>query len=125
ILNIVTAPARFLDGSAEFASQDAPVKIQGQWYHPIDRQAKVGPLSGERVTKAVFYQNRDSSLIDMLQFVCAETGKPLTVRGYDYDEIEKGGLLVPTRIEVFATDTQGNLQERLVKIDCHTLGAAK
>ncbi len=125
ILNIVTAPARLLDASAEFAAQDEPVKIQGQWYQPIDRQARTGILSGESMAEAVFYQNRDSSLIDMLRFVCAETGRPLTVRGYDYDEIEKGGPLAPTRIEVFATDTQGNLQERLVKIDCHTMGPVK
>ena len=29
ILNIITAPARFLDGSVEFSKQSAPVKIQG------------------------------------------------------------------------------------------------
>ncbi|MHC4116488.1 MAG: hypothetical protein ACYSWO_03165 [Planctomycetota bacterium] len=115
ILNIVTVPARLLDASAEFAANDEPVKIQGQWYQPIDTQAKSG----------VFYQNSDSSLIDMFQFECAETGRSLTVRGYDYEKIEKGGVLAPTRIEVFATDTQGNLQERLVKIDCHTLGPAR
>lgn len=116
ILTIVTAPARLLDASAEFAANDEPVKIQGQWYHPmIDTQAKSG----------VFYQNRDSSLIDMLQFVCPDTGNSLTVRGYDYEKIEKGGLLAPTRIEIFATDAQGNPQERLVKIDCHTMGPAR
>lgn len=125
MLAIMTAPARFLDASVEFAKRDAAVKIQGQWYYPIDRQAKSGILSSEPETEAVLYQNRDNSLIDMVQFTCAETGKPLAVRGYDYDEIEKDGSLVPTRIEVFTTDGQGNLKERLVKIDCHTVGSAK
>ena len=77
------------------------------------------------MAKAVFYQNRDNSLIDLIHIACSETGKSLAIRGYDYDEIEKGGLLVPTRIEVFATDTQGGAQSRLVKIDCHSAASAK
>ncbi len=47
------------------------------------------------------------------------------VRGYDYSEIEKGGVGVPTRIEIFRTDARGDSQERLVKIECHTLKRAK
>ncbi len=125
ILNIVTAPARFLDASAEFSRENSPVKIQGQWYHPIDRQAESGLLSSGRMAKAVFYQNRDNSLVDLIHIACAETGRSLAVRGYDYDEIEKGGLLVPTRIEVFAADSQGGSKLRLVKIDCHKLGSAQ
>ncbi len=117
ILNIVTAPARFLDASGRFVKQDSAVKIQGQWYHPIEEATKSGILSGSGTAKAVFYQNRDSSLIDLLEVACADTGKSLAVRGYDYDQIEKDGLLVPTRIEVFTTDTQGGSQRRLVKID--------
>jgi len=92
ILNIVTAPARLLDVSADFVRQDSAVKIQGQWYYPITRQTKSG-------------------------VGCTETGKSLAVRGYDYDQIEKGGLLIPTRIEIFTTDRQGGSQTRLVKID--------
>ena len=42
------------------------------------------------------------------------------VHGYDYSEIEKGAVLVPTRIEIFRTDARGGSQQRLVKIDCHT-----
>ncbi len=121
----MTAPARFLDSSAEFARRDSAVKIQGQWYHPIDRQTKSGILSGERLAKTVFYQNRDNSLIDLIHCACTETGKSLAVRGYDYDEIEKGGLLVPTKIEVFTTDKQGVSQARLVKIDCHKVGPGR
>ncbi len=47
------------------------------------------------------------------------------VRGYDYSEIEKGTVRVPARIEIFRTDARGDSQERLVKIDCHTLGRTK
>jgi len=125
ILNIVTAPVRFLDSSAEFSRQDSAVKMKGQWYHPIDRQTKSGLGSGERLAKAVFYQNRDNSLIDMIQCACIETGGSLAVRAYDYDEIDKGGILVPTKIEIFTGDQQGASQARLVKIDCHKIGPAR
>ena len=125
VLTIVTAPARLLDKSAEFAGKGSPVKVQGQWHQPIERTPKSGLLTGPSLKLAVFYQNRDSSLIDMLQFSSAETGGTLTVRGYDYDRIEKGGPVVPARIEIFTTDTQSNAQDRLIKIDSHTLGPAK
>ena len=125
VLNITTAPVRFLDDSAQFAKQNAAVKIQGQWYHPIDRQPRPGVASAERLARAVFYQDRDNSLIDMLRLACADTGKSLIVRGYDYDQVEKAGPLLPARIEIFGTDARGSLQERLVKIDCHQWSSAK
>jgi len=49
----------------------------------------------------------------------------LAVRGYDYTVVEKGGVSIPARIEIFRTDARGNLQERLVKIDNHTLKRSK
>jgi hypothetical protein len=125
VLSIVTAPARLLDKSADFAEKGSPVKIQGQWHQPIERLPRSGILAGPRLSGAVFYQNRDNSLIDMIQFESAGTGQILTVRGYDHREIEKGGALVPAGIEIFTTDSQANAQDRLVKIDSHTLGSAK
>ena len=125
VLNIVTAPARLLDKSADFAEKGSPIKIQGQWHQPIERLPRSGILAGPRLSGAVFYQNRDNSLIDMIQFESAGTGKILTVRGYDHREIEKRGALVPAGIEIFTTDSQANAKDRLVKIDSHTLGPAK
>ncbi|OHB84507.1 MAG: hypothetical protein A2Z38_11045 [Planctomycetes bacterium RBG_19FT_COMBO_48_8] len=124
ILNIITAPARFLDGSVEFAKPNAPVKMQGKWYYPIDTQGK--DLTS-RISDAVFYQDRDSSLVDMIRLACLNTGaaareKPIQyVRGYDYQEVEKAGPRIPTRIEIFETDARDRTQKRLVKIDCHTV----
>ncbi|MHC4555903.1 MAG: hypothetical protein ACYTFW_04400 [Planctomycetota bacterium] len=125
ILNIITTPARFLDSSVEFTKQTSAVKVKGQWYYPIIRRCKPDVDSVERLSEAVFYQDRDSSLVDMIRFACMDTEKFLAVRGYDYSEVEKGGLLVPTRIEIFSTDARGDSLERLVKIDCHTVGHMK
>jgi hypothetical protein len=127
ILNIITAPARFLDDSVEFSQKPKPVKIQGKWYYPIERQSKGFFAS---VSEAVFYQDRDSSLVDMIRLVCLNTGAArertiLYVRGYDYKEVEKTGPIVPMRIEIFETDARDRTQKRLVKIDCHTIRRSK
>jgi len=130
ILNIMTIPARFLDDSVEFARVPEPVKVQGRWYYPVNRRMKLrSPQDGQAqmaeptaleavadLSEAVFYQDRDSSLFDMLWF----PQMSVIVHGYDYSEIEKGAVLVPTRIEIFRTDARGGSPERLVKIDCHT-----
>ena len=127
ILDIITAPVRFLDGSVEFAESSDPVRIQGKWYYPIQRQEKV--FAG-RISEAVFYQDRDSSLVDMIRLYCTGTGMAIDrtvqyVRGYDYKEVEKTRLLVPTRMEIFETDARDRTQNRLVKIDCHTIKRMK
>ena len=118
ILAIASAPVHFLGPSARFNRQDAAVKKQGQWYYPIHQ-------TGKRSGQAVFYQNRDTLLVDMIRVSCSGANKPLTVRGYDYRRIAKGGPIVPARIEIFSTDAAGFLQERLVKMDCHTMALAK
>ncbi len=130
ILDITTAPVRFLDKSVVFTKGPKPVKKEGLWYYPIERSdlelyeiMKDGP-------KVIFYQNRSTFLVDMLWFagvdspVIASEAQPsvaipisLAVRGYDYRELEKGGVRVPTKIEIFRTDAVGVLRERLVKID--------
>ena len=138
ILNIITAPVRFLDESVEFTKVPEPVRIQGQWYYPIERRMKPALEVVPDLSDAVFYQNRDSSLIDMLWFadigssVIASEAQPsaaipvsFAVRGYDYSEVEKRGVLVPTKIEIFGTDARGDSKKRLVEIDCHTLRRAK
>ncbi len=136
ILSVITIPARFLDASVEFTKASTGLKIQGQWYYPITRRSKpvlgAEPEPARPLSKAVFYQDRDSSLVDMLLFADMTGEKFLAVRGYDYTEVvrmdsqgEKEGVRVPVRIEIFRTDTRGNLQERLVKIDYHTLKRPK
>ena len=118
ILAIASAPVHFLEPSAPFSRQDAAIKKQGQWYYPIHQ-------AGKRSGQAVFYQNRDTLRVDMIRVPCLAANKPLTVRGYDYRQITKGGPFVPTKIEIYSTDVAGILKERLVKMDCHTMALAK
>ena len=46
-------------------------------------------------------------------------GVCLAVRGYNYHEVEKGGIFVPAKIEIFIADAGGVMQKRLTKIDYH------
>jgi hypothetical protein len=114
ILDMTTAPVRFLDKSVEFTRLSSPVKMEGLWYYPIERVTSDGEPD---LYKVVFYQNKDSSLVDIIRFVSVDGEKSLAVRGYDYRKVEKKQVLVPTKIEIFRIDAKGVLQERLVKID--------
>jgi len=121
ILNIVTAPARFLDNYVEFVKETTPVKMHGQWYYLIDRKNKLNAAPAERLSEAIFYQNRDNFAIDMIWFPRISGSKLLMVRGYDFEVVESGSILIPTRIEIYRTDALGISQELLVKIDCNDI----
>jgi hypothetical protein len=110
---ITTAPARLLDKTADFSESSEPVKMQGLWYYPI----RCSQATGDEVREVVFYQSRDTSLIDIVSFVSGK--ESLLVRGYDYRGVEESALLLPTRIELFETDSAGVIQRRLLKIDYH------
>ena len=115
ILDMTTAPVRFLDKSVEFNKLSGPVKLEGLWYYPIE---KAGTDEIEKpLYKVVFYLNDDTSLVDMIWFVSVDGQKSLAVRGYDYRKVEKTQVLVPNKVEIFRIGGKGVLQERLVKID--------
>ncbi len=115
VLNIATASARLLDKSFKFTKSSKPVKIEGLWYYPMERdRVFVGALP--YWSEVVYYQNTDNSLVDMIWFAGADGKKFLTVHGYDYSNVKKDGVLVPTKIEIFETDAGGLLQQKLVKI---------
>lgn len=117
ILCITTAPVRFLDRPVEFIWSSEPAKIEGRLYYSIER---IGIDKGRMWPRAVFYQDRDSSLVDMIWFADVGKEKFLAVRGYNYMEVQKGGILVPTKIDMFSTSASGALGRRLVEIHYYT-----
>jgi hypothetical protein len=131
VLSIMTIPARLYDDAAEFSRETTGLKVQGQWYFPINRlsgsivAAEPESEPAAPLSKAVFFQDRDNFMIDMLLFDFVSAEGNLAVRGYDYTKVERGEVLVPARIEIFRADARGNLGQRLVKIDSHTLKRLK
>lgn len=125
ILDITTTPLRLIERKTGLIRSSEPVKIEGQWYYPIGRPMSDKPDSDTHRPNLVYYQNRDSALVDMLLFAGTDKVACLTVRGYNYHEVENGGIWIPAKIEIFMADVRGVMQKRLVKIDYHQLKAAK
>lgn len=145
VLALTTAPVRLVDGNFAFVKAPEPVRMEGLWYQPIERVhsfQQQGPPAQSRDrqaavvkpywSKVVYYQNRDSpaageqgSLVDLIWLTDVERGEFLLVRGYDYKrvlsqaepDVQKTGVLLPTKIEIFRTDARAVSRERLVKID--------
>ncbi|UCF00382.1 MAG: hypothetical protein JSV82_04775 [Planctomycetota bacterium] len=118
VLNMTTAPIRFLDSRVEFDEALAPVRMEGLWYYPIEKVSRDLKPYWSQVT---LYQNKDTSFVDIIWLADVEKDRYLTVRGYDYSKIDKKTLLVPTKIEIFKTNAKGVLQQRLVTIDYYSL----
>lgn len=125
ILDITTTPVRLIERKTGLIRSAEPVKIEGQWYYPVGRPMSDKPDSETHRPNLVYYQNRDNSLVDMLLLTGTDKGACLAVRGYNYHQVEKGGIWVPAKIEIFMTDVRGVMQKRLVKIDYHGFKAVK
>lgn len=129
VLEIMTTPARVLARDVALTRRPEPMRTAGQWYHLME--ATYAPT--ERVSKekgrttvvvvepywaqGIYYQNRDRSLIDTIWLANAAKGRSILVRGYDYTPVEDGGVLVPTKVEIFQADSQATPGRRLVQID--------
>ena len=117
ILDIITAPVRLLDESVELRPVGEPVRLEGQFYQPMKRVARPGVTSVPPLRDAVFYQRRNDGRVDMLLLGCEGVGGALIVRGYDYAEAAEGGVLFPTKTEVFKGDAGGRVLHRMIQIN--------
>ena len=116
ILNLVTAPARFLDRSAEYSRKTDAVNIQGRWCYPITRTLKTEKKISASLSNIVYYQNRDTSQVDMM-LLTGKDNNSFLVAGYDYEPIKDGEISVPTRIEIYTANSDGIAQRQLFRID--------
>ena len=117
ILDITTTPLRLIERKTGLIRGTELVKIEGQWYYPIGHPISDKTDSKNNRPNIVYYQNRDNSLVDTILVIDTVNGKYLAVRGYNYHEVEKGGILIPAKIEIYTADSRAVLQKRLVKID--------
>jgi len=126
VLQIVTAPVRLLDKEVELYREPTPARIGGLWYQRITAKyspAKVVSKQTESVsvktdwTDGIYFLNRGAGLIDMIWLGNATKQEYLIVRGYDYAAETEGGLRIPSKIEIFRADAEGNARERLAQLD--------
>ncbi len=128
VLQIVTAPARLMDRTTRLSRRPLPVQIRGQEYDPIEARFAVRTTAAEDEkeasvavesywTNGIYYQNRQTSRIEMIWLANASRQDFMVVRGYDYAAVARDGVFVPTEIEVFRSDAEGRIGQRLVKID--------
>jgi len=119
---MTTAPIRFLDSNVEFDETLVPIRMEGLWCYPIEQVSRdLKPYWSQ----VVLYQSRDTSFVDMIWFADIDSERYLAVRSYGYSKVEKKSVLVPTKIEIFKTNAEGVLQQRLVKVDYYSLKPTK
>jgi len=116
VLQIATAPVRMLEDNVLLGRRPATTQIAGQWYLPID--AKYKEQTAEPYwTQGIYFQTVDRSLVDMVWLGNPLTHKFLVARGYDYAPSTGTGVLIPTKIEVFRSDSEANIGPRLALVD--------
>ncbi len=116
VLDIMTAPVRFLDKSAVYSEKQQLTKIDGRIYRPVIRTMKT-EQSDSAEEGVIFCQNQQSSLFDVIWYSGEGSDSLLTVRGYNYSRIKEGGVVLPGRVEIFRASSDGVLQKRLAKIE--------
>lgn len=117
ILSVITAPVRLLDQSVDFKWAGEEVKLDGQWYRAAKRTSRSGDGNDSSLRDAAFYQRRSSGRVDMVLLRCRGAENMLIVRGHDYTLLGKGGVMIPSKIEVFNADASGRVRHRILQID--------
>ena len=129
VLQIATAPARMLSRNVALTRRPNRVQIGGQWYDPIEAKfqgrAIVSKEKGREKTvviapywtDGIYFQNQDRLVADVVWLANPTAQKFLLVRGYDYAPLTKGGVLVPTKIEIFQSGPEALPGPRLALID--------
>jgi len=126
VLQIVSAPVRLLDEAVELYREPTPMRIEGQWYQRIT--AKFSPVNASAMqaqsasaetgwTDGIYFLNRGAGLVDMIWLGNAARQEYLLVRGFDYSAETEGKLRVPSKIEIFCADAEGNARERFAQVD--------
>ena len=124
VLQIATAPVRMLQDNMEFTPAPAPVQVAGQWYLPINARYQAPKPASKRETavepywtRGTYFQGQGRSLVDMIWLGNPATQKFVLVRGYDYATSAGSSVLMPTKIEVFQSDSEANIGPRLALMD--------
>lgn len=127
ILQIVTAPVRFMDRGVEFHRVPTPERVRGKWYQRFTAKPSAKKVSGPNGavvvephwTEIIYFMNRADALVDMIWLGNETRNEYLVVRGYDYSDMDseqEGVLRVPAKMEIFRSDAEVTIYERIAEI---------
>ena len=116
ILNLYTAPARLVEGDAVHAAASGPGEIKGLWHRPLLETSSRSAVVIEGDCRLFYYQDQDTSLIDMIWFTDLED-EFFMVRGYDYRKLSGSDILIPAAAEIYITDDRGVIQRQLMRLE--------
>jgi hypothetical protein len=129
VLQIVTTPARLMEGNVALTRKPIPVQIAGQWYQAVEAKFGSQEIVSSRKdhkrvtvfapywTQGTYFQSYASAIVDMIWLANPGEQRYVLVRGYDYAPVADEGILIPTKIEVFRSDAQARFGPRLAQID--------
>jgi hypothetical protein len=129
VLQIATVPARMLASNVTLTRKPMPVQIAGLWHQPIEvkfrpQKTLLEDEGRKRVavvepywSQGIYFQDHSSAIVDMIWLANPFTQKFLLIRGYDYAKIAGGEVLIPTKVEIFQSDSEAQFGPRLALID--------
>lgn len=129
VLQIVTTPARLMEGNVTLNRRPIPLQIAGQWYQPVEAKFQPQEIVSDQKdhkrvtvfspywTQGTYFQNHSSAIADMIWLANPGEQRYLLVRGYDYAKVAGDGISIPTKIEIFRSDPQAQFGSRLALID--------
>jgi len=129
VLQLVTVSARVMDSNVTLNRRPIPVQIAGQWYQQVEaafgaRETVSSEKGDKRIaicepywTQGTYFQNRASSIVDMIWLGNPGEQRYLLVRGYDYARVGSDDVLIPAKIEIFRSDAGAHFGPRLAQID--------
>jgi hypothetical protein len=111
IWSVMAAPASLATKADPNAVLGKAERVMGLWHNPLK-------LADGRM----WYQDVESGIFDIYTLdQSAKLKTILTAHGYDYLITKKTGVMVPTKIEIFSSDTATSEPRRIIELDYHTL----
>ena len=114
LLASILAGAGFIDDDA--GVELAPMKIQGQWYMPIEPSS----LEPPRPSRTIF-KNNDTSLTDLVHIKDPATGALLIARSYNYRRFAEIDRSIPMKIDIYTTSPNAETPQLLLQINYHNV----
>ncbi|MDO8301932.1 MAG: hypothetical protein Q7T18_01695 [Sedimentisphaerales bacterium] len=110
IWSLMASPASLATKSDPNRVFGAAVQVAGIWHRPL-----------KLADSQLWYQNKESDILDICQLEISGNTTHLLARGYDYLPIEKTRIMAPTKIEIFTTNSSASELVRIIELDYRTL----